>query len=96
MASNSKRERNVLNIETKIALLNHLAMACNAEDSGFQMLNDVEIVTSVQEESNPVNDETDEDEDNKNNENNKGSSNANAFSVFETAMERYEQQSVYT
>ncbi|GFT28749.1 HTH_Tnp_Tc3_2 domain-containing protein [Trichonephila clavipes] len=35
--------------------------------SGFQMLNDDEIVTSVQEESDPVDDETDEDEDNNNN-----------------------------
>ncbi|GFW04441.1 uncharacterized protein TNCV_878101 [Trichonephila clavipes] len=33
-------------------------MACNAEDCGFQMLNDDEIVTSVQEESDPVDDET--------------------------------------
>ncbi|PRD25360.1 UNVERIFIED_CONTAM: hypothetical protein NCL1_41152 [Trichonephila clavipes] len=46
-------------------------MACDAEDCGFQTLNDDEIVTSVQEESNPVDDETDEDEDN-NNENSKG------------------------
>ncbi|GFX36866.1 hypothetical protein TNCV_4000261 [Trichonephila clavipes] len=37
-------------------------MACDAEDCGFQMLNDDEIVTSVQEESDPVDDETDEDE----------------------------------
>ncbi|PRD29644.1 UNVERIFIED_CONTAM: hypothetical protein NCL1_28771 [Trichonephila clavipes] len=39
-------------------------MPCDAEDCGFQMLNDDEIVTSVQEESDPVDDETDEDEDN--------------------------------
>ncbi|GFV64192.1 hypothetical protein TNCV_1806901 [Trichonephila clavipes] len=39
-------------------------MACDAEDWGFQMLNDEEMVTSVQEESDPVNDQTDEDEDN--------------------------------
>ncbi|GFU07567.1 uncharacterized protein TNCV_2225421 [Trichonephila clavipes] len=39
-------------------------MACDAEDRGFHMLNDDEIVTSVREESNPVDDETDEDEDN--------------------------------
>ncbi|GFW60509.1 uncharacterized protein TNCV_568571 [Trichonephila clavipes] len=39
-------------------------MACDAEDCGFQMLNDDEIVTSVQEESDPVDDETDEDENN--------------------------------
>ncbi|GFU80338.1 uncharacterized protein TNCV_3521131 [Trichonephila clavipes] len=40
-------------------------MACGAEDCGFEMLSDDEIVTSVQEESDPVGDETDEDEDNK-------------------------------
>ncbi|GFS61240.1 hypothetical protein TNCV_3104861 [Trichonephila clavipes] len=34
----------------------------------FQMLNDDKIVTSVQEESDPVDDETDEDENNSNNE----------------------------
>ncbi|PRD30755.1 UNVERIFIED_CONTAM: hypothetical protein NCL1_25447 [Trichonephila clavipes] len=39
-------------------------MACDAEDCGFQILNVDEIVTSVQEESDPVDDETDEDEDN--------------------------------
>ncbi|GFU21933.1 uncharacterized protein TNCV_3284011 [Trichonephila clavipes] len=65
-------------------------MACDAEDCGFQMLNDDEIVTSAQEESDPVDDETDEDEDN-NNESNKGPSNADAFSALETAMEWYEQ-----
>ncbi|GFX26623.1 hypothetical protein TNCV_4536341 [Trichonephila clavipes] len=43
------------------------------------------IVTSVQEESDPVDDETDEDEDN--NESNKCSSKADAFSALETAME---------
>ncbi|PRD27803.1 UNVERIFIED_CONTAM: hypothetical protein NCL1_34335 [Trichonephila clavipes] len=68
-------------------------MACDAEDSGFQLLNDDEIVTSVQEESNPVDDETDNHEDNNNNENSKGTSNANAVSSLETAMEWYEQQS---
>ncbi|GFV91741.1 hypothetical protein TNCV_4763061 [Trichonephila clavipes] len=47
-------------------------MACDAEDSGFQLLNDDEIVTSVQEESNPVDDETDNHEDNNNNENMSG------------------------
>ncbi|GFU17258.1 uncharacterized protein TNCV_1854791 [Trichonephila clavipes] len=41
-------------------------------------------VTSVQAESNPVDDETDEDEDN---ESSKGPSNAGAFSSLETAME---------
>ncbi|GFY19734.1 hypothetical protein TNCV_4649061 [Trichonephila clavipes] len=50
-----------------------------------------EIVTYVQVESDPVDDETDEDEDN-NNESSKGSSNADAFSALETAMEWYEQQ----
>ncbi|GFX16297.1 hypothetical protein TNCV_4705501 [Trichonephila clavipes] len=39
-------------------------MACDAEDCGFQILNDDEIVTSVQEESDPVDDETDEDANN--------------------------------
>ncbi|GFU45848.1 uncharacterized protein TNCV_29361 [Trichonephila clavipes] len=56
------------------------------------MLNDDEIVTSVQVESDPVDDETDEDEDN-NNESSKDPSNAGTFSTLETAMERYEQQS---
>ncbi|GFV58960.1 uncharacterized protein TNCV_1804981 [Trichonephila clavipes] len=42
-------------------------MACDAEDCGFQMLNDDEIVISLQEESDPVDDETNEDEDNNNN-----------------------------
>ncbi|PRD27989.1 UNVERIFIED_CONTAM: hypothetical protein NCL1_33772 [Trichonephila clavipes] len=42
--------------------------ACDAEDCGFQMLNDDEIVTSVQEESDPVDDETNEDEGNSKNE----------------------------
>ncbi|GFW56275.1 uncharacterized protein TNCV_1877951 [Trichonephila clavipes] len=68
-------------------------MACNVEDWGFQMLNDDEIVTFVQEESDPVDDETDKDEDNNNNESSKGPSNADAFSALETAMEWYEQQS---
>ncbi|GFV83766.1 uncharacterized protein TNCV_2555531 [Trichonephila clavipes] len=67
-------------------------MACDAEDCGFQMLNDDEIVTSVHEESNPVDDEMDEDEDN-NNESSKGPSNAEAFSGIETSMEWYKQQS---
>ncbi|GFY00549.1 uncharacterized protein TNCV_2139461 [Trichonephila clavipes] len=52
---------------------------CNAEDSGFQMLNDDEIVTSAQEESNPVDDKMDEDEDNNNNECSKGPSNADTL-----------------
>ncbi|GFT71605.1 uncharacterized protein TNCV_3020821 [Trichonephila clavipes] len=66
-------------------------MACNVEDCGFQMLNNDEIVTSVHEESNPVDDETDE-EDN-NSESSKGPSNAGAFSALETTMEWHEQQS---
>ncbi|PRD31116.1 UNVERIFIED_CONTAM: hypothetical protein NCL1_24369 [Trichonephila clavipes] len=61
-------------------------MACDAEDCGFQMINDDEIVTSVQKESNPVDDEMDGDEDS-NNESSKGPSNADAFSALETAME---------
>ncbi|GFW99110.1 transposable element Tcb2 transposase [Trichonephila clavipes] len=68
-------------------------MACDAEYCGFQMLNDDEIVTSVQEESNPVDDKTDEDEDNNNDENSKSLPNADAFSALETAMEWYEKQS---
>ncbi|GFT79242.1 hypothetical protein TNCV_2766671 [Trichonephila clavipes] len=50
-------------------------MACDAEYCGFQMLNDDEIVTSMQEEFDSVDDETDEDED-INNESSKGPSNA--------------------
>ncbi|GFX60565.1 hypothetical protein TNCV_3061381 [Trichonephila clavipes] len=58
-------------------------MACDAEDCLFQMLNDDEIVTSVQEEFNPVVDETDEDEDNNNsNETRKGSLNSDVFSAL--------------
>ncbi|GFV15537.1 uncharacterized protein TNCV_4835631 [Trichonephila clavipes] len=56
--------------------------------------NDDEIVTSVQEESDLVDDETDEDEDN-NNESSKGPSNVDAFSALDTAMEWYEQQSEF-
>ncbi|GFV61610.1 hypothetical protein TNCV_187681 [Trichonephila clavipes] len=50
------------------------------------MKNDDGIVTSVQEESDPVDDETDEDEDS-NDESSKGPSNADAFSALEIAME---------
>ncbi|GFU04699.1 hypothetical protein TNCV_4377471 [Trichonephila clavipes] len=50
------------------------------------MLNDDEILTSVQAESDPVDDETDEDEDN-NNKRSKDPSNAGTFSVLRTAME---------
>ncbi|GFX62678.1 vacuolar protein sorting-associated protein 13C [Trichonephila clavipes] len=59
-------------------------MACDPEDCGFQMLNDDEIVTYVQEKSDPVDDETDEDEDNNNNESSRGPSNADALSALET------------
>ncbi|GFT25162.1 hypothetical protein TNCV_180481 [Trichonephila clavipes] len=66
-------------------------MTCDAEDCGFQMLNDAEIVTNMEEESDPVDDE--DDDDNSNNESSKGPSNADAFIALETAMEWYEQQS---
>ncbi|GFT34455.1 uncharacterized protein TNCV_4124471 [Trichonephila clavipes] len=67
-------------------------MAYNADDCGFQILNNDEIVTSVLEKSNSVNDETVEDED-YNNGSSKGPLNSDAFSALETAMEGYEQQS---
>ncbi|GFW67736.1 uncharacterized protein TNCV_3870671 [Trichonephila clavipes] len=66
-------------------------MACDAKHCGFQILNDDENVSSVQEESDPVNDETDEDEDNNNNESSKGPSNSGPFFALETAMDGYEQ-----
>ncbi|GFW84811.1 uncharacterized protein TNCV_680991 [Trichonephila clavipes] len=56
------------------------SIACHIQDWGFQVLNDDEIVTSVPEESDPVDDETDEDED-ISNESSKGPSNAGAFSA---------------
>ncbi|GFV14319.1 hypothetical protein TNCV_807511 [Trichonephila clavipes] len=59
---------------------------------GFQMLNDDEIVASMQEASEPAVDETDEDADT-NNASSKGPSNNDAFSALEAAMELYEQQS---
>ncbi|GFT49208.1 uncharacterized protein TNCV_2860461 [Trichonephila clavipes] len=68
-------------------------IACDAEDCELQMLTDHEIVTSMQEESDPANDETDGYEDNKNKESSKGPSNADAFSVLESSMEWYEYQS---
>ncbi|GFV76964.1 uncharacterized protein TNCV_690341 [Trichonephila clavipes] len=68
-------------------------MACDAEDCGFQMLNDDEIVTSVQKESATVDVEMDEDEDNNNNESCKGSLNAEAFSALVIAIKWHEQQS---
>ncbi|GFV61877.1 mariner Mos1 transposase [Trichonephila clavipes] len=55
------------------------------------MLNDDEIVTFVQEESDLINDETNEDKDN--NKSSKGPSNADASPALEKAMELYEQQS---
>ncbi|GFY04775.1 hypothetical protein TNCV_420291 [Trichonephila clavipes] len=54
-------------------------MVSDAEDCRFQMLNDDEIATSMQEESNEI----DEDEDN-NNESSKGPSNAAAFSALDS------------
>ncbi|PRD34090.1 UNVERIFIED_CONTAM: hypothetical protein NCL1_15661 [Trichonephila clavipes] len=67
------------------------SIACDAEKYGFQMLNNDEIVTSVQEESDPVDDEMDEDKDN--NKSSNYPSNADAFTALKTAMEWYEQQS---
>ncbi|GFW54547.1 hypothetical protein TNCV_2232211 [Trichonephila clavipes] len=46
----------------------------------------------VEEESGPVDDKTEEDEVNNNNESSKDPSNADAFSVLETAIEWYEPQ----
>ncbi|GFT53353.1 uncharacterized protein TNCV_3323851 [Trichonephila clavipes] len=66
-------------------------MACDVDDCGYQMLNDDEIVTSVQKESDPVDDETDEYENNNNNGSYKGTSNTDVFSALETAMEWCEQ-----
>ncbi|GFW26840.1 uncharacterized protein TNCV_1376831 [Trichonephila clavipes] len=68
-------------------------MACDAQDFGFQMLNDYEIVTSVLEESDPVDDEMNEDESNKNKESSRSPSNADAFPALKIAVEWYEQQS---
>ncbi|PRD30083.1 UNVERIFIED_CONTAM: hypothetical protein NCL1_27476 [Trichonephila clavipes] len=57
------------------------------------MLNDNEIVTSMQAESDPVDDNTDKDENN--NESSKGPSNAGSCSALEIAMKWYEEQSDY-
>ncbi|GFX22981.1 hypothetical protein TNCV_2086891 [Trichonephila clavipes] len=65
-------------------------MICDEEDSVFQLLNDDETVTSVQEKSDPVDDETDEDKNNNNDGSSRCSSNADAFSALEIAMEWYE------
>ncbi|GFX78653.1 ras-specific guanine nucleotide-releasing factor 1 [Trichonephila clavipes] len=62
-------------------------MACDAEECVFQMLNGDEIGTSVQEESDLVDDETDEDENSNNNDSSKGPSNAVAISALETAIQ---------
>ncbi|PRD32148.1 UNVERIFIED_CONTAM: hypothetical protein NCL1_21376 [Trichonephila clavipes] len=85
-----------LTLETQVFNFQEIRLQLSryaAEDCRFQMLNDAKIVTSMQEESNPVDYETDEDEDNNNNESSKGPSNADAFFVLETAMEWYEKQS---
>ncbi|GFV26195.1 hypothetical protein TNCV_3149951 [Trichonephila clavipes] len=53
------------------------------QKTGFQILNDDGIVTSLQEVSNPVDHETDDDEDNNNNnESSKAPSNADSFSAL--------------
>ncbi|GFT80395.1 hypothetical protein TNCV_2184511 [Trichonephila clavipes] len=57
-------------------------MAGDTDCCGFQMLNAVGIVTSVQEESDPV-----DDEDEENDESCNGSLNADVFSALEIAME---------
>ncbi|GFX79903.1 hypothetical protein TNCV_558021 [Trichonephila clavipes] len=51
------------------------------------MLNDGKIVTSVQKESDSVDDESDEDEDNSNNDSSKDPANANVFSALQRAIE---------
>ncbi|GFS99239.1 hypothetical protein TNCV_1600771 [Trichonephila clavipes] len=51
------------------------------------MLNNDEIVTYVQEQSDPVNDEMDENDDNNNNESSKGPSNDDVFSALEIILE---------
>ncbi|GFX45511.1 hypothetical protein TNCV_2740481 [Trichonephila clavipes] len=67
-------------------------MASNAEGCGFQMLNNDEIVTSVQEEFDPVDDGTDENEDNTT-KIGKVHQMLTRFFGLETAMEWYKQQS---
>ncbi|GFT95812.1 HTH psq-type domain-containing protein [Trichonephila clavipes] len=67
--------------------ISDIKKAKKLQKTGFQMLNDDEIVTSVQEESDPVDNETDVGEDNNNNESSKGPSNADTFSALETATE---------
>ncbi|GFX80716.1 uncharacterized protein TNCV_758231 [Trichonephila clavipes] len=57
-------------------------MTCDAEDCGFQMLNEDEIVTFLQEESDPFDYETDEDEYNNYSESSKDPSNVDAFSAL--------------
>ncbi|GFV89905.1 hypothetical protein TNCV_4691341 [Trichonephila clavipes] len=71
-------------------------MTCDAEDCGFQILNDNDTVTSMQEEPDPIDNETDEDEDSNNNESSKVPSNSDVFTALEIGMEWYEQQLEYT
>ncbi|GFW10341.1 uncharacterized protein TNCV_5096921 [Trichonephila clavipes] len=61
--------------------------------SSKKVVNCYEIVTSVQEESDTIDDEADENEDNNKDKSSKGSSNAHPFSALETAMEWYKKQS---
>ncbi|PRD19746.1 UNVERIFIED_CONTAM: hypothetical protein NCL1_56486 [Trichonephila clavipes] len=73
-----------------------LSTTCTVYEYVFEQCNAQQlcrIVTSVQEESDPVDDETDEEEDNNNSESSKGPLNADAFSALETAMVWYEQHS---
>ncbi|GFU04562.1 hypothetical protein TNCV_1516081 [Trichonephila clavipes] len=80
-------------------------MACDGEDWGFQMLINDEIVTSVLEESDPVDDEMDEEEDNNGSSKDKKNSETLALSssgiqkileliFFATAIEKNVQQTV--
>ncbi|GFU32456.1 uncharacterized protein TNCV_3720791 [Trichonephila clavipes] len=57
-------------------------MVCDAENCGFQLLSDDEIMTSMQEEFDPVDDEIDEDEDNNNSESSKDPSKADTLSAL--------------
>ncbi|GFU95348.1 uncharacterized protein TNCV_4309451 [Trichonephila clavipes] len=78
MASNSKRKRNVLNIETKLEILNRFVNGeCRASLAKFYNVGKSTILFKV----------------NNNNESCKGPSNADAFSALKTAMEWYEQRS---
>ncbi|GFU24982.1 hypothetical protein TNCV_2844761 [Trichonephila clavipes] len=79
-----------LSIDSRISRIRRrwCRMTFDEEDCGFQMLYCDEIVTSVQEESDSVDDKMEEEENN-NNESSKDPSNADAFSALETAMEYY-------